>query len=102
MSDAGGDIVKYRSAIRRAHLERLASESGLSLPPKTLPAITSGGPPTPTNFQIRTPAGRGLGNQGQVHVLLAYYPLPKLTQLYPIVFEDILKEKISTLPVRTN
>ena len=29
------------------------------------------------------------------------YPLPKLSQLYPIVFEDMLKEKLSTLPVQT-
>ena len=100
-SDASGDVAKYRGAIRKAHLERLASESGLTLPPKTLPAINYGPPPVPTNNQIRTPAGRGLGNQGQVHALLAYYPLPKIQQLYTIVFEDVLKEKISALPVAT-
>ncbi len=99
--EAGGDVAKYRAAIRKGHLERLASESSLTLPANTLPRITSGQPPTPTNNQLHTNAGRRLGTQGQVHALLAYYPLPKLSQTYTIVFEDILKEKVSTLPVNT-
>ena len=100
-SEAGGDVTKYRAAIRKGHLERLASESGLKLPPHTLPHIASGPPPVPMNNQIRTKTGRELGTQGQVHALLAYYPVPRLQQLYPIVFEDVLKEKVSTLPVVT-
>ncbi len=40
-----------------------------------------------------------LGTQGQVHLLLAYAPLPKIQQLYTIVFENVLNEKVSTLPV---
>jgi hypothetical protein len=100
-SEAGGDVAKYRGALRKGHLERLKAEAGLTLPPKTLPAITAGAPPVPHANQIRTKAGRELGNQGQVHALLAYYPLPKIQQLYTIVFEDVLKEKVSTLPVAT-
>ncbi|AWM38960.1 hypothetical protein GobsT_27960 [Gemmata obscuriglobus] len=98
-SEAGGDPIKYRLALRKGHLERLASENGLRLPPRTLPVVASGPPPVPTSNEIRTKAGRALGNQGQVHTLLAYYPLPQLSQLYTIVFEDVLKEKVSTLPV---
>ncbi|AMV25970.1 hypothetical protein VT84_16345 [Gemmata sp. SH-PL17] len=100
-SEAGGDVARYRVALRRGHLERLTAESGLRLPPNTLPRIVPGPPSAPTNAQIQTKAGRGLGAQGQVHVLLAYYPLPKLADLYTIVFEDVLKEKVSTLPVNT-
>ncbi len=100
-SEAGGDVAKYRAAVRKGHLERLQSVSGLKLPPNTLPAITYGPPPVPTHHQIRTKAGRELNTQGQVHALLAYYPLPKIQQLYTIVFEDVLKEKVSTLPVVT-
>jgi hypothetical protein len=100
-SEAGGDVAKYRAAIRKGHLERLTSESGLRLPPNTLPAIAAGPPPVPAATQIRTKAGRELNNQGQVHALLAYYPVPKIQQLYTIVFEDVLKEKVSTLPVVT-
>ena len=100
-AEAGGDVARYRVAVRKGHMERLASDSGLPLPPNTLPAITRGAPPVPTNFPVRSPHGRRLGNQGQVHMLLAYYPLPKVQQLYTTVFEDILREKVSTLPVIT-
>ena len=41
----------------------------------------------------------GLGNLGQVHLLLAVGSLPRLDQVYPVVFEKILNEKISTNPV---
>jgi hypothetical protein len=99
-SEAAGDVAKYRAAVRKGHLERLASESGLRLQPNALPVLTSGAPTAPTVNPIRQKAGR-LGNQGQVHALLAYYPVPKLQQLYVIVFEDVLKEKVSTLPVAT-
>jgi hypothetical protein len=100
-SESGGDIAKYRAVVRKGHLERLAAEFRLKLAANVLPAITRGAPPEPLPNQIRTPAGRALATQGQVHVLLAYYPLPKLQQLYPIVFEDVLGEKVSTLPVVT-
>ena len=71
------------------------------MPANHLPRIAVGSTPVPTNNTLRTPAARRLGAQGQVHVLLAYHPLPKLSQLYPIVFEDILREKLSTLPVQS-
>jgi hypothetical protein len=106
-SEAGGDIAKYRAVIRKGHLERLAAESGARLNPNTLPVITNGPPPVPTVNALRAKAsGKAvrpvtLGTQGQVHALLAYYPLPKIQQLYPIVFEDVLNEKLSTLPVVT-
>lgn len=57
-------------------------------------------PPVPASQVLRGSA-RQTGAQGQVHVLLAHAPLPKLAQLYPIVFETILGEKLSTLPVQS-
>lgn len=100
-SEAGGDIAKYRAMVRKGHVERLKSESGVRIPPTAFPQITSGAPPVPNANLLGAPVGRGLNNQGQVHFLLAYYPLPKIQQLYTIVFEDVLKEKVSTLPVVT-
>ena len=100
LTEAGGQSAKYRSTIRKAHLERLASEQSVSLQANLLPRITAGAP-VPSHNTLRPPAARMLGRQGQVHLLLATYPLPKLAQLYPIVFQDILKEKLSTLPVQT-
>ena len=101
MTEAGGDANKYRATIRKAHLERLFAEQGVQVQPNALPRIEDGPPPVPVERALRSPVGRRTAGQGQVHVLLAYYPLPKLSQLYPIVFQDILKEKLSTLPVRT-
>jgi len=40
-----------------------------------------------------------LNNQGKVHLLLATAPLPRLEQVYKLVFEKILNEKVSTAPV---
>ena len=101
ITEAGGDVGRYRAVVRRGHAERLAAERGVTLPPNLLPRITTQAPPTPLATVVRTPAALRLGPQGQVDVLLAYYPLPKLDQLYPIVFEQVLGEKVSTLPVIT-
>jgi hypothetical protein len=38
-------------------------------------------------------------NQAKVHLLLATVPLPRLEQIYKLVFEKILDEKVSTAPV---
>ncbi len=40
-----------------------------------------------------------LKNEGKVHLLLATAPLPRLEQVYKLVFEKILNEKVSTAPV---
>jgi hypothetical protein len=100
MTEASGQSARYRSTIRKAHLERLASDQGVSLPANQLPRVTAA-PPVPTPNPIRGPVARQVGTQGQVHLLLATYPLPRLAQLYPIVFEGILKERLSTLPVKS-
>jgi hypothetical protein len=40
-----------------------------------------------------------LDNQGKVHFLLAAGAMPRLDQVYRVVFERILNEEISTRPV---
>ena len=45
---------------------------------------------------------KGASAQAQVHLLLAVLPLANITEIYPVVFEKILGEKISTLPVQVN
>lgn len=42
---------------------------------------------------------RKLSKAGLVHLLLATTPRPRLEQVYKLVFEKILKEKVSTAPV---
>jgi hypothetical protein len=40
-----------------------------------------------------------LDKPGLVHLMLATAPTPRLEQVYKLVFEKILKEKVSTAPV---
>ncbi len=51
---------------------------------------------------VQDKAGRGwvLGNQGRVHVLMAAHSMSKIDRVYASVFEGILGERISTLPVQ--
>lgn len=100
-TEAGGDTTKYREAVRKGHTERLARESGVRHADHALPELTNGPPPVPAPTDLRARNGRALGAQGQVHAILASAPVPKLAQLYPIVFETVLGEKVSTLPVET-
>ena len=67
---------------RKAHAERLKQEHHLDL--------------RRTNRQGARPQ---LNNPGRVHLLLATAPLPRLGQIYKVVFEKILNEKVSTEPV---
>jgi hypothetical protein len=51
------------------------------------------------SVQDRRGGGWVLGNQGRVHVLLAAHSMAKIDRVYASVFEGILGERISTLPV---
>lgn len=44
----------------------------------------------------------GVSQQGQANLLLSMNPLPPMDQVYPIVWERILGEKLSALPVVRN
>lgn len=52
-------------------------------------------------MQVNDRKGRGwvLGNQGRVHVLMAAHSMAQIDRVYASVFEGILGERISTLPV---
>ncbi len=101
ITEARGDVGAYRAAVRRAHLERVREGTGYDLPPNTLPRLTRHAPPVPHRTLLRSRAATALGKPDQVSLLLAYYPLPRLEHLYPIVFEEVLGEKVSSLPVAT-
>ncbi len=67
---------------RNAHGERLQQEHQMD--PK---------------WMVRSSKRPHLNKQGRVHLLLATAPLPRLNQVYKLVFEKILNEKVSTAPV---
>jgi hypothetical protein len=80
--------VKLRLFWRKAHAERLKNEHQLDL--KQMGRMTQRG---------RMAHQPHLNKEGKVHYLLATTGLPRLDQVYKVVFENILKEHVSTAPV---
>lgn len=94
----GNNLVRWKAFFRKAHLERLRLEHGRELRTQRLPPYFA----TPAGIGPlldRLPAWMGLSQQGQVHFLLANYPLVKIENVYKLIFEKVLNEKVSTLPV---
>jgi hypothetical protein len=93
-----GDVDRYKTFFRTAHAERLRQEHSLDIgsqmPAEDVPLATFAS----RAFQERGKR-RGSASQG-VHLLLAVYPLARIDQIYEVIFEKILGEKISTLPVQ--
>jgi hypothetical protein len=109
MFEGRGNQARYREVIRKAHAERLQSEYGVDM--RQLYAAAAGyatGPFVPSMtvqwdhgvpIRGRVAGGANSANQYKVHMLLFGYPLVKVDTIYKYVFEKILNEKISTLPV---
>jgi hypothetical protein len=75
------DDLRLRTFFWNAHAQRLSKEHGLDL--------------TGANGQI----SRNLNAQGRVHLILTAAPLARIEQVYKLVFEKVLGEKVSTAPV---
>jgi hypothetical protein len=96
--EARDDAARFRAVLRQAHAARLRQEHGVNVEASSLPARASAAAVMAT-LADRV-AGRGaLAKQARVHLLLAGCPLPRLDQVYRLVFEQILGEKVSTNPV---
>lgn len=74
--------LRRRGFWRKAHTERLQQEHQVDLA-----------------RMLRSKRRMQLSKAGQVHLLLATAPQPRLEQIYKLVFEKILNEKVSTAPV---
>jgi hypothetical protein len=98
------DPEKFRQFFWDAHAQRLSQEYGLDLNgsesrfSRTGVNVFRARPGTP-NTGGRPRTARNLGNQGRVHLLLTAAPVPRIEQVYKLVFEKILNEKVSTAPV---
>ncbi len=78
----GKSELRHRAFWRKAHSDRLKQEHHLDF------------------ARIGRLSHRpNLDNPGKVHLLLATAPLPRLDQIYKLVFERILNERVSTAPV---
>lgn len=83
---------KVRDFLRRTHWERLMREHAFG---KGMMIPSSAAPP-----EVLMKRNAGLSNPAKIHLLLTYYPFPRLEVVYRTVFQDILREKISTDPVK--
>lgn len=90
---------KLKAFLRKAHGDRLREEHRLDVVRLKLPTFASspGGEALLRSWMRRM---QGLDNSARVHVLLACLPGARVEQIYGIVFEQILNENLSTLPVR--
>ncbi len=89
------------SAFRKAHLARLRQEHNVRLPEHRLPRPDAARAKALDQLLAQNPH-LGVGTQGKVHLLLAVGPTPRLGEVYRVVFERILNERISTDPVAVN
>jgi hypothetical protein len=91
-------VAQLQAFFRKAHIDRLQQEHHTHIAAGRLP-----NPGTPNAKALGRLLDQnqhaGLNNQGKVHLLLAVAPLPRLEQVYQVVFEKILNEKITTNPV---
>jgi hypothetical protein len=103
--EARNNPARYREFFRWAHLERLRHDYGVDLRVRRMPIDDGYGGrwangATPRAAAAQEPVTpKGNANQQQVHTLLAYSPLIKIENVYKYVFEKILNERVSTLPV---
>jgi hypothetical protein len=92
---------QLRAFFRKAHLDRLKQgrhmRPGPALNVDRLP--TTAATPAALGKLLDHNGHLGLDNPGKIHLLLAVAPLPQVQQVYQVVFEKILNEKISTNPV---
>jgi hypothetical protein len=92
------DPTQLQAYFRKAHLDRLHLEHRVRLHPDQLPRPQDSTAKQLDRF-LQDNAHLPLGNQGKVHLLLAAGPMAPLGQVYQVVFERVLNEKISTDPV---
>jgi hypothetical protein len=79
------DMKKYHAHVKKAHEERCQADGNQGLLGGKK-AFLLGAPPQ-------------TAQQRQVHMLLANNPLASIDDVYPVVWEQILREKRSGLPV---
>jgi hypothetical protein len=97
----------FKRFFRKAHQERLSHEYGMMLDLRQQPMTFKEPPPAkPHGMHQRVHKhawgnmGRALDKRGQAHVLLARYPLVPIEKIYKLVFEQILNQRVTTVPVQ--
>jgi hypothetical protein len=89
LEGGGVDMIRFRFLIRQAHEERFAVERNPALANRSKGNLGRLPPTLPGN----------LSTQAQAHWYLAMDPLAKIDRVFPFVWERILNEQLSGLPV---
>jgi hypothetical protein len=91
---------QLQALFRKAHAERLRQEH------RYYASASSISSANPSAEDLAALLGqreaRRMSRQGQVHLLLSSAPLVRIDQIYALVFEQILNERISTNPVASD
>lgn len=90
-------VSQLRAFFRKAHAARLQMEHHIGVPVDRLP--TSSLSRHGLNLVLDSNMHLHMNERGKVHLLLAAAPLAHMDQLYQVVFEKILNERVSTNPV---
>jgi hypothetical protein len=112
--ESGGYAARYVEMFQRAHIERLEADYGVSSPLSFTARTQSPwqarftGKGTTVNASGVKGGSLGLSgkahghstNQVRVHELLSRNPVPRIQDIYRTVFQSILGEQVSTLPVQ--
>jgi hypothetical protein len=91
------NAAKYQASWQKAHIERLLAEHGVHECSK---GNGHHGQLTQARMNALMHHRAGLPLQAQVHSLLANSPLAPIDKIYREVFETILKQQTSNLPVK--
>jgi hypothetical protein len=89
---------QMQAFFRKAHLDRLRRDHGVGLLPHRLPSAGTLTGKDLDGYLVHN-VRHVPDNPSKVHLLLALSPMPPLGQVYQIVFERILNERVSTSPV---
>ena len=89
------DPARWRSEVQKAHEERFAAIGGQQMARKL--KLARQGDAKQEAMPGALP--RNVRQEAQVHWLMATRPLERIDQVYPIVWQEVLGEKLSSLPV---
>ena len=98
-ANARNDRTRYQLSVRAAQFDKLKAEGRVRNPLSAMddPGLDA----AVTDLPLKQREVARLGNPGKVSALLATYPLARLEALYPVVWEQVLNEKLSAAPVLT-
>jgi hypothetical protein len=97
--ESHGDVNKYKAFFRLAHANLIPATGELTrVNWQRLPLYHATAPALEAVLD-KTPGASQLDKQAKVHLLLAAFPLVRLDQAYRVVYDKIVGEQVSTLPV---